>query len=426
MAARDQPLPLSEVHRLIAAFAPTLHFHPREVFFPSSIDWYLSRADLVSQTGGIIAHHPAATDLPTDAADPANPEALWLALDPAGVDPAADPDTLPPADWRRGALETAKAYVRAVHDPAAGHTDLQFWLFYPFDGPGTARIRLFEAGALRGSDDLSLWPIGRHQADWEMSAIRIDHTTLEPSAVFLSQHYGGDSYVGEAALAGLERDADGRLRFYAAQNSHATYAHDEVRPIYYKRASLLIASAEYALIDETAAGGQSIDLSQPQRYEIVSTAWNDPAVAEPLWLRFAYRWGRFDADGGELRPKLLRRVTGVIDHRAPAFVALASIVTAGLFALAEALLPVVLGGQRGRKLLGAYRDTSGPVGPSQQQAKWSGNYGFPGPPPPTEWRGDGKPWQRGLANAADAIARPLVAVIGAAARLIAGLFGSGR
>ncbi len=420
----NAPLPNAALHQLIARYAPSIHFHPGEVFFPSSVEWYLARAQLTERATAIVVQHPAAADLPAIEPDPANPEQYWLGLDPAGADPSAAPDAMPSDDWRRGALDGAKAYVRAVHDTAHGHTDLQFWLFYPFDGPGVARVRLFEAGGLRGSDDVSLWPIGIHQADWEMSAIRIDHATQAPSAVFLSQHYGGDSYIGVDALSALEREDDGRFRFYAARNSHATYAAPQIRPLYYKQISLGVAAVEFALIDEIAGGGLMIAMNQPERHMLVSTSWHDSEVPEPAWLRFAFRWGRYDPEGGVLRSDLVRQLTRLLDRRATALAGLIIIITMGLFALAEAFLPRLLKGKLGQGIVGKNQDTSGPVGPSHQPAKWNGAYAFPGPPPPTQWRSDGAAWQRNLANLADAIARPLVWLASSIARLIAAAFGS--
>ena len=55
-------MPVSLLKQIIERHAPIIHFHPEEVYFPSTIDWYLARALLVDQsTGAVILKHPKST-----------------------------------------------------------------------------------------------------------------------------------------------------------------------------------------------------------------------------------------------------------------------------------------------------------------------------------------------------------------------------
>ena len=63
-----------------------------------------------------------------------------------------DGDQISDISWRLSALgrqrgnssnlATAKAYVHAYWKPGMRWTDLQFWFFYAYNGPGTAHRRL--------------------------------------------------------------------------------------------------------------------------------------------------------------------------------------------------------------------------------------------------------------------------------------------
>ena len=312
----ELPLTAALLRQIIERHAPVIRFHPDEPYFPSSAEWYLARSLLIDgATGAVVARHPAATDLPRGPAAPDQLQRYWLTLDPALAGPALEPELAPPDDPRRGDLAEAPAYVRALHDPAKGHTDLQFWMFYPFDGPGLARLRPRFLGALRTDQTLSLWPAGMHEADWELAVIRIDHATLQPVAAFLSQHQNGDQHVGKEAVAALEREPDGRIRLHASLFGHASYAHPQDRKLVYFKRSLGLVGIELALIDRVEPGA-AWDLSQ--NHQVISTSWHDPQFPPAPWLDYAWRWGAYDPNGGRFRRKLVDAMGGLLEgHLSP-------------------------------------------------------------------------------------------------------------
>ncbi len=407
-----QPLELGLLHELIRRHAPVIRFHPDEPYFPATVEWYLARALLIDgATGAVLARHPAAADLPHGPAGPDEAERYWLTLDPALAGPAVEPEQTLPGDPRRGNLAHARAYVRALHDPALGHTDLQFWMFHPYDGPGLVRLRPHLCGALRADQMFSLWPGGMHEADWELAVIRIDHATLQPSATFLSQHQNGDQHVGAAAMAALEREANGQIRIHASLFGHASYAHLQERKLVHFSRSIGLAGLELGLIDRVEAG-PAWDLSQPDNYELISTSWPEPLVSEPLWLGFAWRWGAYDPHGGRFRRKLVEAVGALLEGRMAPLLLVAHILTLGITALLLALAPRLLGGPLGAKLLGHAADNSGAFGPLCHDDKWSGAYGFTGPPPQTDWLGAGPIWAQRLAGGLNTVCTPPVRLLG--------------
>ena len=100
-------------------------------------------------------------------------------------------------------------------------------------------------------------------------------------------------------------------------------------------------------------------------------------------------------------------------------VLLLHILTLGLSALAFAFAAVILGGKLGTRLLGSAADNSGPAGPSWQAHKWSGDYGFAGPPPPIAWRGEGHPAVRHLTGLSNILCYLPVRVVSALFGLVA-------
>ena len=412
----ELPFVADLLRQIIERHAPVIRFHPDEPYFPSSVEWYLARSLLIDgATGAVVARHPAATDLPKGPAAPDQLQRYWLTLDPALAGPALEPELAPPDDPRRGDLAGAPAYVRALHDPAKGHTDLQFWMFYPFDGPGLARLRPRFLGALRTDQTLNLWPAGMHEADWELAVIRIDHATLQPIAAFLSQHQNGDQHVGKEAVAALEREPDGRIRLHASLFGHASYAHQQDRKLVYFKRSLGLVGIELALIDRVEPGA-AWDLSQ--NHQVISTSWHDPQFPPAPWLDYAWRWGAYDPNGGRFRRKLVDAMGGLLEgHLSPPVLVL-HILTLGLTAVLLALAPRLLGGPLGAKLLGHTADNSGPFGPSCHDDKWSGAYGFAGPPPATEWLGSGTTLAQRIGGALNTVCHPPVRVLGALLRFV--------
>jgi hypothetical protein len=124
---------------------------------------------------------------------------IWLSID----------DALKPGDLTR-----ARPLVHAA--PRGPYTEIQFWFFYPFNGPGRTEICDF----FDHCESKQLEQAGRHYGDWEMVSLLADNRTRLLVGAGLSQH-GGVEWVQSERL---EKHTDGvRPRVYVARFSHANY-----------------------------------------------------------------------------------------------------------------------------------------------------------------------------------------------------------
>lgn len=402
---------VEEIHAAIAAHGPVLHLHSNEQFEPCSVEWFLERSILNTKDAN---GNPLAIPQPkADALATGVDAGASIALDPALISEHSNA-LKSPNDARKGDISTAKAYVRAYWDGVSHYTDLQFWFFYAYNGPGTARLRTFQMRKQQNDSTTSLWPLGDHQADWELCIVRISHATLEPCAVFLSQHDSGEQFVGEEAMKALSRTPSGQIKIFASLNGHATYSAvgDNYIQHQYLDINKIVEDAglggaggkivgeaaniltqelgiEFALINATEETTRTLDCAK--NYELISTSWNDQAVPEPAWVSFPGRWGRLDPKGVTVTSKTIDKVLSANSSVVSSLIAaitpviggpIAAIVRTAGVPIAEAVLPGLL--KHGLK-----QDTTGPTGPNQKD-EWKGVYGFPDPKPPVVWRPNSK------------------------------------
>lgn len=285
---------------LIAKFAPTVRLHPDEKYLPDAADATLDES--ASVAWGLITHEDdfdtfAATQLgahKTSAAtlladvedyakpaDPGDPDfRYWLDLD-LGQSP---PDG-PPVS---GDIKRARALVR-VRAWGPLFTDLQFWLWYPFNGPGKFRVT---CGAIE--DHVVMDGPGRHYGDWEHVSVRVVNATGELAGVYLSRHAFGEWISGAQLTTALAYDGT-RPIVYAARDSHAHYP--DAGTHYYLRPWSLdagICTAAVDLEDRTGDGGHVYPLSDPARHAVVCSNLPGHAPTLPPWLLFDARWGQYE------------------------------------------------------------------------------------------------------------------------------------
>ncbi|OIQ34007.1 MAG: hypothetical protein BM559_09005 [Roseobacter sp. MedPE-SWchi] len=287
-----------ELHEVITKYAPILHLHPDEPYKMCSVDWFVEHANLAHE-GQVVQNGPLTQD----------------AL------PKGDISTLPPKDdgfslplvskdVRSGDMSTARAYVRANWNKGDQFTDLQFFFCYAFNGPGRALARVFEADTLQKQAIIDLAPLGDHEADWEFCSIRIDHSTLKPSAVYLSQHSGGAFYSTPENLARFKRTGE-QIHIYASKNGHASYhdiSNNYSNPLNYTKLGF---GLTVHLINETKAGGDTLDCGK--KYEVIGADWL--GVTPPPWVSFTGRWGATGdmAERGEVSTNTVRQVENLLE-----------------------------------------------------------------------------------------------------------------
>jgi hypothetical protein len=269
------PLSEREVREAIAQYAPVLHFHPDEKYNMCSIGWFLAHATLHDKVTGKTIVHPTFEQLPGGSADD---HRYWLTLEESATG---------------GDLSTAKAYVHALWRNDLPFTDLQFFFFYAYNGPGTAHVNILAFDTIVHGGNATLNPLGAHFGDWESCVLRIDNASKRLIGVYISQHAGG-RYIPESELGQLTRVNGEQIVLYASRNGHAVYP--DVGPHYtyhYKEPPNLgdlppPAAFEFFLRNDTADGGGSLDCAQ--HYEIIA-AEAPIGVRSPLWVSYPYRWG---------------------------------------------------------------------------------------------------------------------------------------
>ena len=90
-------------------------------------------------------------------------------------------------------------------------TDITIWIFFPFNGPATAKV---------GIIDIPFRKIGEHVGDWEHITLRISNFTGELWKVYFAQHSKGE-WIDASSL---EFEKGNKVVAYSSLNGHASYS----------------------------------------------------------------------------------------------------------------------------------------------------------------------------------------------------------
>ena len=289
-------LTAGEVDGLIQQYGPYVYLHPEEAFFMDDPVWVLDNnmtlhwalVPFESDVDLFVEQFPG--EMPTTAAtlmddtnyilnnikpsEPYNGSVffkIWL----------ESPTPLLFGDQTR-----AKAYIRVV--PWNTYfTEIQFWFFYSFNGPG--RVEVCASG--EACEYIQFDQVGRHYGDWENVSLVFLNSTKKLVSVYLSAHSFGwwidDDYFG----TGLAFNGDHPIVF-SAKFSHANYSspgyHDYQR-VFEKSYGVGTASGD--LYDLTGAGYLFRTYLQGN-YQLISSVTYP--VKEPAWAQFPGRWGKYE------------------------------------------------------------------------------------------------------------------------------------
>ncbi len=138
-----QPLSRADIETAIAKYGPELRLHPEEKYVNCSTEWFLQFCTLIDskdKTKNIV--HPRQDQLPQP---PAQGTRYYFEV----------ADAAKPGDF-----STAKAYVNAFWQKGMTYTDLQFWFFSGYNGPGTARFDSLVLNKVEHAGDIDLTPLG--------------------------------------------------------------------------------------------------------------------------------------------------------------------------------------------------------------------------------------------------------------------------
>ncbi|KAF2184194.1 hypothetical protein K469DRAFT_689519 [Zopfia rhizophila CBS 207.26] len=267
------PLSRRELEDAITKYAPIIRVHPNEKYQMCSVEWFLKHVTLIDTNSPATAIvHPAVDQLPQG---PQQGKRYYFTLEESG---------------KGGNIATAKAYVHAFWQKDLSYTDIQFWFFSAYNGPGTARIATKAFGAVVHSGDVDLAPLGEHVGDWEYCTIRIENRTKEMIGIILSQHGSGIRY-DRKGIEKFKMVNGTHPVVYSSRNGHANFASVDDNFTETRRYGPDFAQLEFDLLNTTADGGDSLDCSQ--KFEIISAEWitGPDAYTIPAWVNYPYRWG---------------------------------------------------------------------------------------------------------------------------------------
>ncbi|GLJ49613.1 hypothetical protein SUGI_1052540 [Cryptomeria japonica] len=256
---------VDQINELLYKYGPTVFFHPYEKYMPSSVDWFFQNGALLYSKGSAVGAQPIeanGSNLP-QGGDP-DDGSYWLDLPKDGA--AA-------TRVKQGDLQSAEAYVHIK--PMLGGTcsDIEMWLFYPFNGPRSLKVQLFH--------NISLGRIGQHGGDWEHFTLRINNLTGKLWRVYLSQHSSGQ-WLDTSELEYSEGSSD-RAVIYSSKDGHASYP--EEGDFLQGNTKLQI-----GLRNDTKRSKYVLDTSM--QFQIISADYMQPQpLQEPPWLQYMRNWG---------------------------------------------------------------------------------------------------------------------------------------
>ena len=262
-----KPLTLDQLHQIIGQYGPILHLHPDEPYLNTSIEDFLHYCTLVDKKAKTRVKDPSPDSLPQKGDD----DQYYLELDPKG---------------QGGNFATAKAYVRALWRQGMSSTDLQFWFFNAYNGPGTLHINGLVMDSITHTGDVNVKPLGAHVGDWEMCMLRVDNTTTKVIAIWLSQHAKGQFFTGDQidhafTFQGLQPN------IYSALNGHGNFPRAGSNPSEYRKIGGIPAGVDFFVRNDTSGAGKVLDCSK--NYEIVAAEWL--SFPSPKWVTYPFRWG---------------------------------------------------------------------------------------------------------------------------------------
>lgn len=249
---------LDQVQAIFQAYSPRIYFHPDEEYIPSSARWYFTNGALLykkDEESKPVPIESTGSNLPQGGS---NDGSYWLDLP---VEEAARERV------KRGDLQDCQVYLHIKPMLGATFTDIVAWLFYPFNGPGRAKVELIT---------VPLGKTGQHVGDWEHVTLRISNFNGQLCGIYLSAHSGGTWYDASE----LEFQDGNKAVIYSSLNGHAMYA---------KPGLVLQGSGNIGIRNDTAKSNKFIDTGA--RFSVVSAEYMGSSVIEPPWLNYLRKWG---------------------------------------------------------------------------------------------------------------------------------------
>ncbi|OVA06422.1 Vacuolar protein sorting-associated protein 62 [Macleaya cordata] len=265
---------MNQIQALVQTYSPWIYLHPDEEYLPASVSWYFNNGALLYKQGdesNPVSIDSTGSNLPQGGS---NDGTYWLDL-------PIDKDSKEKV--KRGDLQSSESYLHVKPMLGATFTDIALWVFYPFNGPGKAKVELI---------DIPLGKTGQHIGDWEHVTLRISNFSGKLWSVYFSEHSNG-AWVNSSEL---EFQGGNKVVAYASLNGHA----------FYPKPGLVLqgnASLGVGIRNDTAKS--KIMMNMGERYVVVSAEHLGMVVVEPPWLNYTRKWGpKIEYDFGDEMKKI--------------------------------------------------------------------------------------------------------------------------
>ncbi|XP_072963156.1 hypothetical protein At1g04090 [Typha angustifolia] len=249
---------LQQIHALIKHYGPTVFFHPKEIYLPSSVSWFFENGVTLHKRGVKMGEVilPEGSNLPAGGENDGN---YWIDL----------PDDNRNEYIKQGNIDSSELYVHVKPALGGTFTDIAMWVFCPFNGPATIKI---------GLTNISMSKIGRHVGDWEHFTLRVSNFTGELWSIYFSQHSGG-VWVD---ACGLEYITGNKAVVYSSKSGHASFPHP---------GNYLQGSEKLGIGVRNDAARSKFLVDSSISYQIVAAEYLGDAITEPCWLQYMREWG---------------------------------------------------------------------------------------------------------------------------------------
>jgi len=278
-------------------FAPIVYFESSEKYFPSSTDFSLQNAKLYDASTLKFIKNANDGDLPSDG----NNDTYYLHVDANLQDKVY-----------AGSLDNIKVYVNIKswgNKLAVPCYDIQYWFFYPFNGPDRAKLEFNESFGMgsflkkeKQNSDLDLKPFGIHEGEWSHITIRTDASLTNIIGAYYVEHNSGNIVATKDIATSLKKENNHPV-VYVSRNGHGNFLAEGVNlsDVSKKGIDIEIASVSvtFGLANDTDSKGKKLDTAD--KLEIIGgidLANNNAelfTLKAPTWLNYLGKWGEVAA-----------------------------------------------------------------------------------------------------------------------------------